>query len=1280
MFQISKYQLTFFLENFTNLKNANYMLAERNKLLMRELAFTRKQVDKLITENVQLQRAISIQKAELESKIENNHHYYEGGKKVTIEILARLAERIKLLNLEEISKLMDSECNKNFLENPVQGKRLDRDMKSISTKNQNKKTSIETLTKNAKRNQTKRKNVLSLPKIIEEETFVEDIQETTFLEDTEQSFEIIETEINTDFERYSGIHTTLSKVLKEKDLEIHQTENKPDQIIEFDESESVMDIDEYTQTDKINQKNTLGNHTLRLKSSSEELRANTINIFGFIRFIRLKDKVKSSSSSKNKLQATKSKQSDKTNKKRTIRNDSDDSDDEITFPQTPGGGVSYVSSPAPYHGSALPPSSPPPFSPFTPQYTGIHSDDEIDDEAANEIADEAQEADIDEENDNEDEGELLALDEEEADGEDLFGSDMEKDYRDIDGLDDYEGVDLDDNEYASIDPSDRAKIEARLRRRDLEEGRGINRSRIPAAFLQAMDEDGWDGHDIDMNKRRRRRFGGEKNIHAALLDGTLDIDDEERALTLEDLKDIKGDSISVWINEAGPRQAIAREFRHFLLSYVDEKGSSVYGERIRRLGEVNGESLEVDYSHLAASKPLLGYFLINSPREMLSVMDDLAMDAVLTVFPDYARIRPEIHVRISEIPAISTLRDLRQSQLNTLVRVSGVVSRRTSVFPQLKYVKFDCGKCGAVLGPFYQDNRSEVKIGSCTNCQSRGPFSINSENTVYRNYQKITLQETPGSVPPGRLPRHREIVLLWDLIDIAKPGEEIEVTGTYCHSYDASLNARQGFPVFTTIIEANHILKRSDEFAAFRLTEEDRREIRALSRSEDLERRLIKSIAPSIYGHLNIKTALCLCMFGGVSKDIGGKLRTRGDINILLLGDPGTAKSQFLKYIETTAHRAVFTTGQGASAVGLTASVRKDPVTREWTLEGGALVLADRGICLIDEFDKMNDADRTSIHEAMEQQSISISKAGIVASLQARCSVIAAANPIGGRYRPSFSFSQNVNLTEPILSRFDVLCVVRDEVDPIQDELLGRFVVGSHIRSHPDYETYGEGSEETQESQLLSGLSGLGIDNENNQNNSVEPIPQDLLKKYIMYARENITPKFQKVDIDKVTHLYSELRRESLATGGIPITVRHIDAIVRLCEARARMHLREYVRSDDLDVAIKVTLSSFISAQKLSVSRTLKRQFSKYLTASSDFDELLYLMLSKLVQEKVTFYQFKNQGNFPSSVEISYDELESQARSSQIFNLRSFYTSKILKDYGFVADSKTRTIIKKFDV
>lgn len=336
----------------------------------------------------------------------------------------------------------------------------------------------------------------------------------------------------------------------------------------------------------------------------------------------------------------------------------------------------------------------------------------------------------------------------------------------------------------------------------------------------------------------------------------------------------------------------------------------------------------------------------------------------------------------------------------------------------------------------------------------------------------------------GRIPRSKDCILLADLCDQCKPGDEVEITGVYSNNYDGSLNTDQGFPVFATVIMVNHMVVKNSKHVVSSLTDEDVATIQKLSKDPRIMDRVIASIAPSIYGHDFIKRALALTLFGGEAKNPGDKHKVRGDINMLICGDPGTAKSQFLKYTEKIAPRAVFTTGQGASAVGLTAYVRRNQVTREWTLEAGALVLADQGVCLIDEFDKMNDQDRTSIHEAMEQQSISISKAGLVTSLQARCAVIAAANPIGGRYDPSMTFSENVNLSEPILSRFDILCVVKDEYDPMQDQLLAKFVISSHIRHHPSKEIH-------EPSESLNELD----------------IPQELLKKYIVYSKVNVRPK-----------------------------------------------------------------------------------------------------------------------------------------------------------------------------
>ncbi|KAG1671758.1 DNA replication licensing factor mcm2 [Nymphon striatum] len=739
---------------------------------------------------------------------------------------------------------------------------------------------------------------------------------------------------------------------------------------------------------------------------------------------------------------------------------------------------------------------------------------------------------------------------------------MEADYRPIPALDVYDPNLLDEEDYDMLSESGRQAAEADMRRRDKDEGRIAGRMR--------------------------------KGLLYALVFFFFD----QMIESIANLEDMRGHTVREWVSMLGPRTEIYNRFKNFLRTFLNEKGHNLYKVKIRQMCEgivvsqflfysllprnmcklatnfltENKQSFEVDYNILASEEQVLAYFLPEAPSEMLEVFDKAAKDVVLGMFPQYERIAKEIHVRISDLPLVEELRSLRQLHLNQLIRTSGVVTSTTGILPQLSIIKYDCNKCNYILGPFMQSQ------------------------TIYQNYQRVSIQESPGKVAAGRLPRSKECILLADLCDSCKPGDEI----------------------------------------------------------------IAASMAPSIYGHEDIKRALAMALFGGKAKNPGQKHKVRGDINILICGDPGTAKSQFLKYTEKIASRAVFTTGQGASAVGLTAYVQRSPITREWTLEAGALVLADKGVCLIDEFDKMSDQDRTSIHEAMEQQSISISKAGIVTSLQARCAVIAASNPIGGRYDPSLTFSDNVNLTEPILSRFDILCVVRDQVDAVVDERLARFVVKSHIRHHP-----GSTPEDIQEitSNETPGLTG------------VEKIPQELLKKYIIYSKEKTHPKLNQMDQEKVAKMYSDLRRESMATGSVPITVRHIESMIRMAEAHAKMHLREYVNEDDVNMAIRIMLESFIDTQKYSVMKSMKKNFSRYLSFRRDNNELLFFILKQLMQEQ-SLYLRNRFGMEVESIEISERDLIEKARQINIHSLTPFYASDIFQANNFQVDGKRKMIIQ----
>jgi len=537
------------------------------------------------------------------------------------------------------------------------------------------------------------------------------------------------------------------------------------------------------------------------------------------------------------------------------------------------------------------------------------------------------------------------------------------------------------------------------------------------------------------------------------------------------------------------------------------------------------------------------------------------------------------------------------NHLNKLICVQGVVTKRSQVNTQLKRLYLKCGKCGFPTNPFDATEDKDIRVGACAECQSQGPWTVDKERTLYRNHQRIILQESPGKVEPGKMPRSKEVILSGDMVDTVRPGDELTLTGVFRPLYDLNSNARHCFPVYQTQIDAVHVRRKGD-LLLMQITDEETKKIRELARSPNVRERIINSIAPSIYGMTHVKTGIAMAMFGGMAKVAMGKHRIRGDINVLVVGDPGLAKSQFLKYIEQTSQRAVYTSGKGASAVGLTAAVTRDE-HGEWCLEGGAMVLADNGLCLIDEFDKMNDQDRTSIHEAMEQQSISISKAGIVATLQARCSVIAVANPLDGCYDPSLPFNKNVDLSDPILSRFDVLFVLRDEADSAQDERLADHVVCSHIRSHP--------TATPDETNVKPKFEQAGYS---------EPIDQELLKKYIHFARENVKPRFTEVDREKISQFYADVRQEAFRSGGAPMTVRHIDGMIRLAEANAKIELRNHVISKDVDHAIALMLESFVQSQKHSVAEELRVKFARYIKSPSTEADIAHAALHRMFHEK----------------------------------------------------------------
>lgn len=568
------------------------------------------------------------------------------------------------------------------------------------------------------------------------------------------------------------------------------------------------------------------------------------------------------------------------------------------------------------------------------------------------------------------------------------------------------------------------------------------------------------------------------------------------------------------------------------------------------------KSVNVDYADVNSYNIDFAMYLLEFPDRCLREAKGVVMDLV----PHISRPGENINVRVFNLPRDATveIRNLRADHLTKLIAVEGLARKATTVKPRMTVAMFTCARCGSEI---YVDQPGMLlkepmmcnnPEGSCNKSGVR--FLLNDKESMYVDTQKIEIQESPEGLRGGAQPERLVGYVEDDVAGVVTAGNRITLNGIL---RSVEKTERDKSTVFETYLDVISVEFEQHEYDEIVITEEDEEEIKRMAADPMLYDNIVKSISPTIYGLDEVKRAIALQLFGGSHKEMDDGTVMRGDMHILLMGDPGVAKSQLLRYMSSLAPRGIYASGKSASAAGLTAAAVRDEFgDGRWTLEAGALVLADKGLACIDELDKMTDQDRSSLHEAMESQRISVAKAGINATLQCRCSMLAAANPKYGRFDDTAPIADQIDLPPALMSRFDMIFVLTDKPDAKLDANITNHILMAHqrgqARMHPS------GAE----------VGGMSVDNIIMNSDVIKPIYSiEMLRKYVAYSKR-ITPIMTEEAKGIITDSYMRIRKMGNGGNSVPITARQLEAFVRLSEASAKMRLSDTVTDVDANRAV----------------------------------------------------------------------------------------------------------------
>ena len=575
--------------------------------------------------------------------------------------------------------------------------------------------------------------------------------------------------------------------------------------------------------------------------------------------------------------------------------------------------------------------------------------------------------------------------------------------------------------------------------------------------------------------------------------------------------------------EEKTKESLVIEAKNFFDSHKKE-----LGESIRKGNNI----IHLDFMKLSEFSSKLSNEILSNPEETLGLIELAIEEFGLVENP---------RVRLINLPEGHQIkvRNIRSRHLNELIVIEGIIRQASDVRPQVVNAKFECPSCGTVISVL-QIERKFREPSRCS-CGRKGGFKLMSKEMV--DTQRLVIEESPESLSGGEQPKRINVFVKEDLVEPrmeekTTPGSRVKTIGTL-KEVPVPLSTGGLSTRFELAIEANNLIPMEETFEELDINEEDEKQILELSKDPEIFEKLSKSIIPSVWGYEEIKKSLVLQLFSGVKKIHADGQRSRGDIHILLIGDPGVAKSVTLNFMADISPKGRYVVGKSTSGAGLTATVVRDEYLRGWSLEAGAMVLANRGLVCIDELEKMDPQDRSAMHEAMEQQTITISKANVQATLRAETSVLAAANPKFGRFDPFQSVAQQIDLPPTLLNRFDVIFTLRDIPDKEKDKKIASHVLREHLKKGKD---------------ML--------------------IPREIFRKYVAYAKQRVTPILSEEAIEEIETFYIELRNSPVSSESslrpIPISARQLEALIRMSEASAKLRLDNSVTREDAKRAIEI--------------------------------------------------------------------------------------------------------------